>query len=169
MTLRVHGGIVSDQTLSGSLLHFKIGKAAGNFGYAVSDGTVTIPPSSKGGPEGSTTTYYQLVDDGEAVPESATELALRAIAEKCTIVQIGLVGDPDVTEIHIAIENTSFGWIDSSNDTDTAAMAAAIAELGSVTVATTSGGTAGDNTATPVTEAIDLSDVTVTAATYQLA
>lgn len=169
MTLRVHGGIISDQTLSGSLLHFKIGKAAGNFGYAVSDGTVTIPPSSKGGPSGSTTTFYNIVDDGEAVPESAAELALRALSEKCTIVQIGLVGDPDVTEIHIAIENTSIGWIDSNNDIDTAAMAAAIAALGTVTVPTTSGGSAGDNTATPVTENIDLSDVTVTASPYQLA
>tara|TARA_B100000929_G_scaffold286192_1_gene270887 strand:- start:1099 stop:1608 length:510 start_codon:yes stop_codon:yes gene_type:complete len=169
MTLRVHGGIITDQTLAGSLLHFKIGKAAGNFGYVVSDGTVTLPPSTKGGPEGSTATYYQIVDDGEAVPESAAELALRQITEKCTVVQIGLVGDPDVTEIHIAIENTAIGWIDSNGDIDTAAMAAAIAALGSVTVPTTSGGTEGDNTAAPQTESIDLSDVTVTASPYQLA
>lgn len=169
MTLRVHGGIISDQTLSGSLKHFKITKAAGDFGYVISDGTVTIPPSSKGGPEGSTTTFYQIVDDGEAVPESAAELALRQIVEKCTIVQIGVVGSPDATEIHIAIENTSIGWIDSNNDIDTAAMAAAIAALGSVTVPTTSGGSAGDNTVTPQTESIDLSDVAVEEVTYQLA
>lgn len=169
MTLRVHGGIISDQTLSGSLLHFKI-IADINFGYVVSDGTVTIPPSSKGGPAGSTTTYYQLVDDGEAVPESAGELILRALSEKCTVVQIGLVGlDAYVaTEIHIAIENTSFGWIDETNAIDTDAMAAAIAALGTVTVATTAGGTPGDNTVTPVTEAIDLSATTVETAVYQL-
>lgn len=166
MTLRVNGGIISDQSLSGSLLHFKIGKGEGNFGYAVSDGSVTIPPSSSGGNPG--VTFYQLLGDGEPVPTSAAELALRQISEKCTIVQIGLVGDPDVTEIHIAVENTSFGWIDSNGDVDTAAMAAAIAALGTVTVPTTSG-IPDDNTATPVTENIDLSDATVTAATYQLA
>ncbi len=168
MTLRVHGGIISDQTLTGSLLHFKITKAAGNFGYVVSDGSVTIPPSSKGGPEGSTVTFYQLIDDGDAVPESAGELVLRAIAEKCTVVQIGLVGTPDVTEIHIAIENTAIGWIDNASEIDTDAMATAIADLGSVTVPTTSG-TPDDNTATPVTEAIDLSDVAVELVPYVLA
>ena len=168
MVLRVHGGIISDQTLSGSLKHFKVTKAAGNFGYVISDGTVTIPPSSKGGPEGSTTTYYQLVDDGESVPESAAELALRQISEKCTVVQIGVIGSPDATELHIAIENTSIGWIDENGDIDTAAMAAAIAALGTVTVATTNGGPAGDNTVTPVTENIDLSDVAVEEVSYQL-
>jgi hypothetical protein len=168
MVLRVNGGIVSDQMLSGSLSHFKI-IAGTDFGYVVSDGSITIPPSSKGGPTGSTVQYFHLVGEGEAVPESTAELILRAIAERCTIVQIGLVGTPECTEIHIAVENTSIGWIDEDGEIDVAAMTAAIVALGTVTVNTTNGGPAGDNTVTPVTENIDLTSTTVTEVSYVLA
>jgi hypothetical protein len=167
MVLRVNGGILADQSLSGSLSHFKI-VAAVDFGYVVSDGTVTIPPSSKGGPSGSTTTYYHSVAVGEAVPESAAELILRALSEKATIVQIGLVGDPECTEIHIAMENTSIGWVDASGAIDVAAMTAVIVALGTVTVATTNAGAVDDNTVVPVTENIDLTGTTVTEVPYVL-
>lgn len=165
MVLRVNGGIISDQSLSGSLSHFKI-IADTNFGYVVSDGTITIPPSTGGLPA-----HYHLVDTGEAVPESTGELMLRVIAERCTIVQIGLVDngtDPETTEIHIAIENSSIGWMTDAGEHDVAAMQAAIVALGTVTVATTSGGDEGDNAQTPVTENIDLTNTTIEEVAYVL-
>ena len=170
MVLRVNGGIISDQSLSGSLSHFKI-IAATDFGFVISNGTVTVPPSSKGGPDGGTVTFYHLIGTDEAVPESTGELMLRAISERCTIVQIGLIDNginPETTEIHIAIENSSIGWMTEAGEHDVAAMQAAIVALGTVTVATTAGGAEGDNTVTPVTEDIDLTGTTVEEVAYVL-
>lgn len=166
MVVKVNGGVVTDQMLSGSLKHFKMTGADGNFGYVVSDGTITLNSSTKG--DNPNVTYYKLVDDGKPVPNSSVDLAFRMITEKCTVVQIGLVGDPEVTEVHFALENSSIGWIDSNGDIDVLAMQNAVRSLGSVTVPTTHAGAPGDNTVAPATEVIDLSAVTITQVDYVL-
>lgn len=147
-TPRVSGGIIADQTLTGSLKYFKM---AGAFAYTVSDGTITLDSSTAGGDPG--VTYYYLVGADKPVPESLAELALRQIMEKCNIVEIGILGAVGAeTAIHFSAANTSFGWLDAAGAVDTVAMVAAVAALGAnVTVPTTTGGDVDDNTVAPVT------------------
>jgi len=169
MTIKINGGIVASQALTGSLKYFKM---TGNFNYTVSDGTVTLAGAVSGG---TSTTTYPLVGLGDPVPNSLAALALNAITERCTIVEIGLIGTPAATtEIHFAAENTSFGWIDENGDVDTAAMVAAVAAVAvpdtgtTVVVPTTSGGTVGENTSAPATATVSTT-VTITQVPFALA
>jgi len=156
---KVHGGIITDQMLTGSIKYYKIGGV--DFGYVLSDNTVNLDTKVSGGNEGSVITYYFVVADGVSVPDSSAELALRVILEKCTIIQIGLTGSPRTSTIHIACENTSNGWEDAAE------MQTAIRELGTITVPTTVGSE--DQHATPVSEEIDMSTVVVTEVSFELA
>lgn len=160
---KVHGGIVTDQMLAGSLAHFKITGAT--FGATLSDGTINLNLSTSGGDPVATT--YFVVGEGKPVPDSAAELVLRVILSKCTIVQLGLDDEFATTEIHLAIENSSIGWIDANADIDVAQMQTAIRALGTVTVPA-SIGVVPDATAVPVTADIDLSAVIVENVPYQL-
>jgi hypothetical protein len=164
MAERVNGGIINDQMLAGSLLHFKI---VGSLAYAVSDGTVTVgSPSSGGNPD---VTRYPLVGINRPVPESLAEHIVKKLSEKCTIVQIGLVGAPgSETEMHISVNATAFGWIDTNGDVDTAAMVSAIGDPATIEVYTTSGGAAEDNTQQPVKVSVSTT-VTVTEVPFVLA
>lgn len=163
--LKINGGILTSQALTGSLKYFKM---IGNFNYTVSDGTVTLPPASSGG--ATPTPSYNLVGIEDPVPNSLASLAINALSGKCTIVSIGLKGTPAATtEIHFAAENTSFGWIDDTGAVDTAAMVAAVADLGTtVSVPTTSGGAVGDNSATPAFVNVSTT-VTITQVPFLLA
>lgn len=170
--VRVHGGIITDQMLSGSLAHFKMTKGAGDFGFVTSDGDVTINYHSD---EANTNTaFFETIDEDSPVPKSAAELAFRVIAEKANIVQISIIDtgtDDRINEIHFALENTSVGWtkVEADGDgtmvheIDPVAMQDAIRDLGTVTVPTTS---VDDDTAQ--TEDIDLSDVVVEMVPYIL-
>jgi hypothetical protein len=162
--LKINGGIVSSQALTGSLKYFKM---VGNFNYTVSNGTVTLPPATSGG--STPTPSYNLVGINDPVPNSLASLALNAITARCTIVEIGLKGTPAATtEIHFAAENTSFGWINDIGEVDTAAMVAAVAALGAtVTVPTTSGGAVDDNTVPPATASVSTT-VTITQVPFLL-
>lgn len=106
---RVNGGIINNQTLTGSLRYFKM---AGPFAWAVSDGTVNLPVSTVGGE--TPVTYYFRLGDGQPVPNSAADLALREISKQCDITIIGLVPDADdpedIIEVHFACSATGMGW-----------------------------------------------------------
>lgn len=151
MTIKINGGIVSSQALTGSLKYFKM---TGNFDYTVSDGTVTLAGANSGGNPPNTT--YPLVAQGDPVPNSLASLALNAIASKCTIVEIGFTGDSSTTVIDFSTENTSFGWLKDDGTVDLAAMEAAVAAVehpagsGTVIVPTTSGGPVDDTSSAPV-------------------
>jgi len=147
-TPRVNGGIITDQMLSGSLRYFKM---TGSFDYTVSDGTVTLENGTGGG--NPAVTYYPIVGIDRPVPKSLAEHALNIIMERCTVVEIGVIGVPgSETAIHFSAANTSFGWLDAAGDVDLAAMIAAIAAVGAtLTVPTTTGGAVDDNTVAPVT------------------
>ena len=162
-TPRINGGIIADQMLTGSLKYFKM---VGTFAYTVSDGTVTIGPGTSGG---AATTYYNLVGVDQPVPESLAEHAIAVIQDKCSLVEIGIVGVPgSETEIHFSAANTSFGWIDASGAVDTAAMVAAIAVVGAtITVPTTHAGAVDDNTVLPAT-ATPSTTVTITEVPFLL-
>lgn len=69
-----------------------------------------------------------FVADGYPVPNSAADRVLKIISEKCTLVQISLIDDDN---IHIACENTSFGW-DSSLEMQTVIQSLGVIGSGSV-------------------------------------
>lgn len=176
MTMKVNGGIITQQVLAGNLRYFKM---TGPFGWAISDGTINLPLATSGG--NPTATAYFVVGDTLPVPNSAAERALAEISKKCTTVIIGLVGEDDaVTEIDFAVENNSIGWgsgtpdystppANSPEDPAAAAieMQAAVNALGAITVYS-SVGPAYDNTATPVTMTVDLGDVVITETKFNL-
>lgn len=166
MTTQVNGGIITDQMLAGSLVYFKM---VGAFAYTVSDGTVTLDSPVTGG--ASTTTTYFTVGEDRPVPGSLADWALEAIMEKCTVVDIGVIGAPGAeTEIDLAIDGSAFGWITpmASDGTgglvDVVAMQDAIAAIGA-TLTVPVGGTAGG---VPVTADVSTT-VTITQVPFELA
>jgi len=186
MVVRVNGGIINDQTLTGGLRFFKV---VGPFAWTVSDGTVNLPVSVVGG-DTPVTTYFQ-VGNGRPVPNSAAEAALREISKQADIVLIGL--SPGVagttTELHIGLSASALGWgsdtppydvppanADEQNlpTTPTAAatqMQAAIRALPSLTGPTAvyvSAGASAPQTAAPVTATVSFSAVTVTEVSFSL-
>lgn len=167
MVQKVNGGVSATQNVAGKLHFFKI-LAAVDFGYTVSDGTITIEPVMSG--RGVLIPEYSLVNVGESVPNSIAEHIVRVLQDKCTIVQINTVEVADrTTEIHLAVEGAAFGWIDGTGAVDTSAMQTAIQALGTVTVPNTHGGSVGDLTIAPVTEDIDVSAATITSSAFVLA
>lgn len=113
MAIKVHGGIITDDMLKGSFSYFSI---AGDFAYTVSDGAVIIPGAEvEGGDPNAVNEFF--VGAGKPVPGSTADHVLRAILERCTIVQIKLVatgtdgsGAAGTSEIQIAVEKSSNGW-----------------------------------------------------------
>lgn len=141
---RVHGGIIDDQMLQGSLTFYEM---VGPFTYTISDGSVILYDLPKFG--GTNT-----VGDDKPVPRSAAELAFHMIMTRATICQINII---DSTTIQFAIENTSNGWNDYENDaTPNSAenMQAAVRTIGSgITVPdNTDNGVVVDFTAITITE-----------------
>lgn len=107
MTTRVNGGIINQQTLTGGLRFFKI---TGPFAWAISDGSVNLPVTVRGGAAPAVT--YFIVGAGSPVPGSAAEIALQTISQQADIVVIGLVPgiNGTTTEIDIAVSSSSLGW-----------------------------------------------------------
>ena len=152
--IKVNGGIITDQMLTGSLRFFAM---TGPFANTVSDGTILIPGTETYVDMPTTPTPFMVALD-KPVPESAADVAFRTIMEKCTVVQIALISD---TEIHFAVSASAIGWGDplaSPEVTVVEEMLAAVQALGTITVpdATTTGTTA------------DLSTVTITEVDFQL-
>jgi hypothetical protein len=184
MVIRVNGGIINDQTLTGGMRFFKIIGGAGEFEWTVSDGTVNLPVSTTGGAV-LVTTYFQVGDE-RPVPVSAAELVLREITKQCDVVIIGM--DPgiygDTVELHIGVSASAFGWgsdvppydVPPANQDEeqlptspTAAatqMAAAINAMPDATVYITTGGT--DQTVPPVTKVVSFAAVTVEEVSFSL-
>ena len=180
-TVKVNGGILNDQSLTGGMRFFKI---VGPFAWTVSDGTVTLPVSITGGAT-PTTTYFQ-VGNGKPVPNSAAEIALRTISSQANIVVIGLVPSlaGNTTEIDIAVSASAFGWGSDYPDYNTppantnedqlpttpthaaTEMQAAIRALPTATVYITTGSSAQTNA--PVTASANFSSVTVTEVSFSL-
>jgi len=119
MVVRVNGGIINDQTLTGGLRFFKI---VGPFAWTTSAGTVNLPVSVVGG-DPSATTYFTVgaaavvgppavAANVRPVPNSAAELVLREISKQADIVLIGLYPDQlgGTTELHIALSASALGW-----------------------------------------------------------
>lgn len=110
MVIRVNGGIINDQTLTGGMRFFKIIADTTEFAWTVSDGSVNLPVSITGGST-PVTTYFS-VGNNRPVPDSAAELVLREISKQADIVLIGM--DPGIygstTEIHIGVSASAFGW-----------------------------------------------------------
>lgn len=182
MVTRVNGGIINNQTLTGGLRFFKI---VGPFAWAISDGTVNLPPGNTGG-DPSVTTYFQ-VGNNRPVPYSAAEIALREITKQSDIVLIGFVSGIGAasTEMHIAVSASAFGWGSNLPDYNTAPanadeqqlpttptnaavqMQAAIRALPDATVYITAGVGAAQ-TVTPVTATASFAAATVTEVSFSL-
>jgi uncharacterized membrane protein len=182
MVVKVNGGIISDQTLTGGMRFFKI---VGPFAWSVSNGSVNLPVSIAGG--ATTVTTYFVVGNNRAVPNSAAELALHEVSKQAGIVLIGLVPATygDTTAIHIGVSSSSMGWGSDTPsystppaDTDeqqlpitpTAAalqMQAAIRALPTATVYVTAG-EVNTPTSVPVTASASFASVTVTEVSFSL-
>lgn len=181
MVVRVNGGIINDQTLTGGLRFFKL---TGSFAGAVSDGTVNLPVTVSGGAT-SVTTYF-MVPPGKGVPGSAAELVLQEISKQADIVIIGFVPDAgSATEMHIALSASALGWgsdvppyseppadKDEINlpDTPTGAeqkMQEALQAMPDAEVYLSTGGTA-DPLLPPVTSTVSFAGVTVKEVSFSL-
>lgn len=177
MTIRVSGGIINSQTLSGSLRYFKM---TGPFAWTVSDGTVNLPVSVSGGSV--TATTYFTVGNNAPVPLSAAEIAFRELSKQCDITIIAcrpaLYGA--TTEIHFACSASAFGWgsdtpaynVPPANATEdlTAAapqMQTAVRALGTLVVYVTTG--AANQSLPPVTASANMATVTITEVPFALA
>jgi hypothetical protein len=114
MTFRVNGGIINQQTLTGSLRFFKMTAAGTEFQWTVSDGTVNLPVSSGGGAIAGPGPflYYFVVGNNISVPNSVAEIALQTISEKCGIVMISIQPAlyAGTLEIQFACSASAFGW-----------------------------------------------------------
>lgn len=175
MTIRVNGGIITQQVLAGSLRYFKM---SGPFAWTVSNGTVNLPVSITGGATPVTT--YFVVGDTFPVPDSAANRALQVITKQCTVTIIGMDATNGSTGIiYFAVENTSMGWgsdtppysvppANTPEDPTAAAtqIQAAVRALGTLTVYSTVGSV--DPTHVPVTASADMTTVTVTETTFKL-
>lgn len=182
MVVKVNGGIISEQTLTGGMRFFRI---VGPFAWTVSNGSVNLPVSISGG--ATTVTTYFVVGNNRAVPNSAAELALHEVSKQAGIVLIGLVPATygATTEIHIGVASSSFGWGSDTPpystppaDTDeqqlpitpteaALQMQAAIRALPDATVYITAG-PADTPASVPVTAIASFSAVTVTEVSFSL-
>lgn len=177
MAIKVNGGIINSQTMTGSLRYFKM---TGPFAWTVSDGSVNLPVSVSGG--AITATTYFTVGNNMPVPDSAAEIALRELSKQCDITiiscQPALYGS--TTEIHFACSASAFGWgsdtppydvppANTDEDLTAAApaMQTAVQALGSLTVYV-SVGTANQATP-PVTAIADMSTATIVEVPFKLA
>lgn len=174
MTIRVNGGIINNQTLTGKLRFFKI---TGPFAWTVSDGSVNLAQSTTGG-TANQVTYFTVGRDAP-VPNSAAEYAIMEISKQADIAIIAL--NPATygatTEIHVACSASAFGWgsgtpaygtnVDESTAAAAPEMQAAIRALGTKTVFV-SVGTPGQSK-TPVTASANLTTVTVVEVPFKLA
>jgi len=157
---KVNGGIISDQMLSGDLRYFKL-TGTGLFTWTLSNGTVNLPVLTQG--DSPTVSTYFRVGADRPVPKSAADLALQKIADKATIVQIGLVGTAGaITEVHFAIGSNS-AWDITTGAAD---MQAAVRSLGVIQVYV--GGTASQSS-TPITANVDMNTAVVTEVPFRLA
>lgn len=182
MATRVNGGIINQQTLTGGLRFFKI---VGPFAWAISDGTVNLPPGNTGGAT-PVTTYFQ-VGNGRPVPYSAAEIVLKEITKQSDIVLVGFVSGigASSTEMHIAVSASAFGWGSDLPDYSTppanadeqqlpttptnaaVEMQAAIRLIPAATVYITAGSGAAQTVA-PVTASASFTSVTVTEVSFSL-
>lgn len=176
MTFKVNGGIITQQTLTGSLRYFKM---TGPFAWTVSDGSVNLPVSVSGGAV--TATTYFVVGADNPVPNSAAELALQEISQQCGIDIIGIQPGPygATTEIQFACPAMAFGWgsdtppygIPPANSDENLAaaapeMQAAVNALGVQTVYVSVG--APNQSAAPVTVAVNMATVVITEVPFNL-
>lgn len=182
MTFRVNGGIINSQTLTGSLRFFKMTASGTEFRWTISDGSVNLPVSSTGGPTGSTVTEYFEVGSGKPVPNSAAELALKAISEKADIVLVGLDAvNASTTIVYFACSATSIGWGSDTPDYNTppanadltasacaAQMQVAVRALPNATVYITAGATPPLNTQAPVSSVVAFTGITVAEVPFKL-
>lgn len=163
MAIRVNGGIINSQTLTGSLRYFKL---VGPFAWTVSNGSVNLPVRINGG-DPITTTYF-VVGDNQPVPGSAADLALQEISKQCDITIIGLKGNYGATtEVHIACSASAFGWGSSGVTPAATEMQAAVAALGNKTVYVSVG--AANPSTPPATAVANLAAVTITEVPFILA
>jgi hypothetical protein len=173
MTLRVNGGIINSQTLTGSLRYFKM---TGPFAWTVSDGSVNLPVLVAGGKV--TATTYFVVGADKPVPNSAAALAFVELTKQCDVTiiscQPALYGA--TTEIHFACSASAFGWgsdvpvYPAGPEDMTAAapaMQVAVRALGAKTVYVSVG--APDQAAVPVTAVANLATVTIVEVPFKLA
>jgi hypothetical protein len=107
MVVKVNGGIINDQTLTGGMRFFKI---TGPFAWTVSNGSVNLPVIFNGGDP--LITSYFVVGNNRPVPNSAAELVLKEISKQADIVLIGLMPATygATTELHIGVSASAFGW-----------------------------------------------------------
>jgi hypothetical protein len=173
---RVNGGVITDQTLAGSLRFFKM---AGPFHWTKSDGSVNLPVLVHGGKVAADS--YFVVGEDKPVPNSAAELALQEISKQCSIVIIAPQGAAGAeTAIHFACSASAFGWgsdtpgysaaaaaLDEDPTAAAPAMQVAVRALGNKTVYVSVG--AADQAHVPVTAVADLNTVTITEVAFALA
>lgn len=177
MVVRVNGGIINSQTLTGSIRFFKM---TGPFAWTVSDGSVNLPQVFRGGDPA--VSQYYVVGEDRPVPNSAAELALREISKKADIVIINLVPGTysTTTEIHFACSASAFGWgsdtpaygvppANTDEDLTAAAgqMESAVQALGQQDVFVSVG--AANSAAAPVVSTVDMSTVTIAEVPFVLA
>ena len=128
ISTKVHGGVIDDQMLKGSISFFQMTGGGNTFDGTISDGNIIIPGLPR---YGGTNT----VGSDKPVPRSAAEIAFQVIMSKATIVQVKLIDGADVIQFAIENEDDGLDTTDAATPSDAAAnMTAALLELETVTV-----------------------------------
>jgi hypothetical protein len=103
MVVRVHGGALYGQSLTGNLRHYRILDI--DFSGALSDGSVIIPGVSYG-LDSQGHQIVHVVPEGTPVPGSSAEVIFLLLGEKA---QVGIM-NPSVDGLFFALENDDNGW-----------------------------------------------------------
>ena len=97
MVLKVHGGFLIEQYLTGNLRHYSV--IGADFTHAISDGTFIIPDG--GGPG-----IDLVIGQDQPVPDSAAAIIINEITKQATVV-ITSVND---NGMYFALENDNNNW-----------------------------------------------------------
>ena len=97
MVLKVHGGLINDQFLTGNLKHYSV--VGADFSNAISDGNFVIPDG--GGPG-----INLVIGEGQPVPDSAAAIIMNEVAKKATVV----ITNPTEQGLYFALENDDNDW-----------------------------------------------------------
>jgi hypothetical protein len=104
MVLKVHGGLINDQFLTGSLNHYSV--VGADFSNAISDGNFVIPDGAGPGID-------LVIGEGQPVPDSAAAIIMNEVAKKATVV----ITNPTDQGLYFALENDDNDWTLSELET----------------------------------------------------
>lgn len=138
MVQKVHGGTYKDQVLAGSLRAYAIDLVGIGASVASADAEAWAVARDSSDAVGTQVTY----NEGDSVPNSAADLALRVISTRATVVSVTF---PTADKMHVLLENASAWGYASVEEAGAVLLGDALNAVGAVAdpyVSTAGGATA---------------------------